>query len=78
MTGMTLRHGARRLSWLGGGGLKRPLVYLQSISERVLSALACLLVERIVWRTADRGCNKESQAGRDVQIRRPLWTRQVA
>lgn len=77
MTGMTLTHGARQLSWLTTG-LKRPLVYLQSISERVLSALACLLVERIVWRTADRGCNKESQPGRDVQIRRPLWTRQVA
>lgn len=77
MTGMTLRHGARRLSWLTTGR-HRPHVHLQSISERVLSALACLLVERMVCRTAERGCNKESEAGRDFQTRRQLLKRQVA
>lgn len=34
-------------------------VHLQFISERVLSALACLLVERMVCLTAERGWNKE-------------------
>lgn len=34
-------------------------VHLQSISERVLSALACLLEERMVCLTAERGWNKE-------------------
>ncbi len=34
-------------------------VHLQSISERVLSALACLFVERMVCLTAERGWNKE-------------------
>ena len=33
-------------------------VHLQSISERVLSARACLLVERMVCLTAERGWNK--------------------
>lgn len=50
----------RPLSGLRAGP-NGPFVHLQSISERVLSALACLLVERMVWRTAERGCNKERE-----------------
>ena len=39
-------------------------VHLQSISERVLSARACLLVERMVCLTAERGWNKERRRQR--------------
>ena len=42
----------QRTDTLQGGGV---CVDLQSISERVLSARACLLVERIVCLTAERG-----------------------
>lgn len=47
-------------SWQGGWSLCCGdgfglFVYLQSISERVLSALACLLEERMVCLTAERG-----------------------
>lgn len=47
-----------------GGGLCDGLwlfVHLQSISERVLSALACLLVERMVCLTAEMGWNKDRE-----------------
>ena len=59
----------------GGRGLALALaagfglfVHLQSISERVLSALACLLVERMVCLTAERGWNKEREIFRDKEI----------
>lgn len=51
----------------GGGGLGDGFwlsVNLQLISERVLSALACLLVERMVCLTAERGWNKEAEISR--------------
>lgn len=56
MTGQTrvcVWVGGRRDVGLGDGFWL--FVYLQSISERVLSALACLLVERMVCLTAERG-----------------------
>lgn len=46
-------------SWQEGVFFCFLLVHLQSISERVLSALACLLVDRMVCLTPERGWNKQ-------------------